>query len=302
MILSALILILMIPKLTSAQLTRVNYEVNKEVNNQISELIPQEKTNKKTSLFGKILILTSSSVIGGIIGVAINPINALPTAAIGALTIPILSYELISTIRGVKRKSDKWFVKIGTNTTFTNYNKYNKRINSFIGVGRSYHLSDVFSLNWEIFYKSRAFLLNNQRVYYFTYPSDEIRYYDIDVSNNYIDIFLMPSTKLFDFSKSKINISFGPFLSAPIANNTKYTLKYMTKNITNPNDVDFNYDTEEPGEPTVFIGLSFGVEYEFGKQIIQLKYCKAFNSTHQIYHLNDKSRLNTLEIIIGYKF
>jgi len=298
LILSVMILILMIPNLTFAQVNSVKFDVN----NQIPALIPQEKTNKKTSVVGTILILSVSSAIGGIIGVAINVPNAAPTFCIGALTLPVISYELISTIRGVKRKPDKWFVKIGANTTFTNYDKHNKRINCLIGAGRSYHISDVFSLNWEIFYKSRTFLLKNQRVYYFTYPSDEIRYYDIDVSNNYIDIFIMPSAKLFDFSKSKINISFGPFLSAPIANNTKYFLNHLSKNITDPNDVDFNYHTEEPEKTRVFIGLSFGVEYEFGKETIQLKYCKALNSTHQIYRVNDKSRLNTLELIIGYKF
>jgi len=224
---------------------------------------------------------------------------------IGFLALPIINKEHISMLNGVKRKSDKWLIKIGANTTFTNYDNYVKKINIFIGAGRCYHLSDVFTLNWEIFYKSRAFLLNNQRVYYadpFTYPSsDEIRYYDIDVSNNYIDIFIMPSAKLFDFSKSKINISFGPFLSAPIANNTKYTLKHLSKYITDPNDVDFKF-TDEPVVPYAFIGLSFGVEYEFGKQIIQLKYCRALKSTHQIYRVNDKSRLNTLELMIGYKF
>ena len=154
-----MILILMIPNLTFAHVNRVKLDVNNDVNNQIPALIPQEETNKKISAFGKFLILSTSSAIGGYIGACIPGHFTASTFCIGVLTLPIISYELISTIRGVKRKPDKWFVKIGANTTFTNYDKHNKRINCLIGAGRSYHISDVFSLNWEIFYKSRTFLV-----------------------------------------------------------------------------------------------------------------------------------------------
>ncbi|MBI9039350.1 MAG: hypothetical protein JEY97_14540 [Bacteroidales bacterium] len=248
LLLSVLIIILLIPHLTSAQISRVKPLVNYEVNKQIPSLNPQE--------------------------------------------------------RGDKRKSNKWFVKIGANTTFANYNKYNKKINIFFGVGRSYHKSGIFSFNWEVFYKSREFLLQNQRVYR-PYPYYYITYYDIDVSNSYIDIFLTPSVKLFDFSKSNINISFGLFLSAPVAENTNYTLKPLRKYTTDTTNVDFRFYPEDQ-EPDlfidVFIGLAIGIEYELGKKIIQLKYCNACGSTDQIRRFTGKSRLNTLELMIGYKF
>ena len=304
LILSVMILILMIPNLTFAHVNRVKLDVNNDVNNQIPALIPQEETNKKISAFGKFLILSTSSAIGGYIGACIPGHFTASTFCIGVLTLPIISYELISTIRGVKRKSDKWLVKIGANTTFANYNKYNKRINIFFGVGRSYHKSGVFSFNWEVFYKSREFLLQNQPVYR-PHPYYDIKYYDIDVSNSYIDIFLMPSVKLFDFSKSKINISFGLFLSAPVVENTKYILKPLRKYTNDPNNVDFGVYPEDE-EPDlfidIFIGLSIGIEYELGKKIFQLKYCKACGSTDQIRRFMGKSQLNTLELMIGYKF
>ena len=70
-ILLVMILILMIPNLTFAQVNRVKLDVNNDVNKQIPALIPQEKTNKKISAIGKFLILSTSSVVGGIIGAVI---------------------------------------------------------------------------------------------------------------------------------------------------------------------------------------------------------------------------------------
>lgn len=303
LILSVLILILMITNLTSAQINILKLNENKDVNNRKPALLPQEETEKKISDGGKILILSVSS-IPGIIGGAFDLYGLMPIASVGAVILPVLSYELISTIRGVKRKSDKWFIKTGVNTTFTNYKKYKKRINSFIGAGISYYISDGFSINWEIFYKSRAFLLENRRVYFSSdqYDPPKSGYYDINVSNKYIDIFIMPSAKIFDFSKSNINISFGPFLSAPFRNEPRLDFIYSEDSLYCPDDVDFKYRLAEPGTTKVFAGISFGVEYELGNKIVQIKYCKALNSTNQIYAMNDKSLLNTLDLMIGFKF
>ncbi len=291
---------MMFPNLTPAQINRVNNEVNNVENNEIQSLNPEEKTNKKMSVLGKVLIFSSSSLVA--VYLSASAYNVHQMTVFGASIIPLISYELISLMTGKKHKADKWLLKFGTNITFTNYEKYSLRPTAFIGVTRSYHFSNKFSINWEIFFKSRAFLLREQRVCVTDYELLEIGYYNIDVSNRYIEFSLMPEIKLFDFSKSNINISFGPFLSAPFRNEPRLDFIYSEDSLYCPDDVDFKYRLAEPGTTKVFAGISFGVEYELGNKIVQIKYCKALNSTNQIYAMNDKSLLNTLDLMIGFKF
>ena len=264
----------------------------------------QDSNEKGLTTFDKILNIPIGIAIGSLCGTAIgaaipenNFDNAIKGLLIGASIGPFFTFETMSMSKKASNPLHKWRFKAGGNITFSNYHNTRLKVGYTLGVGRQYHLASRISLSGEVFYTQRMFNLRSQKLCY-AYHSKNVKSYDIDFSVSYISTSVQLNFKLTNLKNFNVGISLGPSLSFVMQDNTKF---YFIRDEMNQNDFDFIYQTDEPSHIFGYPGIIFSLEFEYKKLLIIPTLHQAAIYTHQIFPLEDETKLTSFELNLGVK-
>ena len=264
----------------------------------------QDSNEKRLTTFDKILNIPIGIVIGSLCGAAIgtaipenNLGNTIKGFLIGASIGPFFTFETMSMSKKASNPLHKWRFKAGGNITFSNYHNTRLKVSYTLGIGRQYHLSKRISLSGEVFYTQRMFNLRSQKLCY-AYYSKNVKSYDIDFSVSYISTSVQLNFKLTNLKNFNVGISLGPSLSFVVQDNTEF---YFIRDEMNQDDFDFIYQTDEPTHIFGYPGIIFSLEFEYKKLLVIPTLHQAAIYTHQIFPLEDETKLTSFELNLGVK-
>ena len=226
-------------------------------------------------------------------------LNKIRGAIIGASIFPFINYELMIKRAGIPNELNRWSFDCGGNITQTNHDRQNTKIGYLFGISRHYHFGDKLNFVGGVYYNLRQFLLMNQKVYYGTSSFEEIRNYNITFNVGYLDVLLMPNYNI-TISNFHFGLGIGPSISVQVYDNTNYKIFKVEEVNGNINDIDFAYETDEPSYTLPYFSCFLNFNIKAKRLFAQFKIKKAFGKSHQIFPLNDETKLSTFEFTFGY--
>jgi len=245
--------------------------------------------------------------IGGAIGAVIPDNgsfdkldNAFRGIIIGASVFPFISYELTLKMRGTSRKSDRWLFSVGANFPYLNHDEAMPHTGYLFGISRYYHLGERFDFSAGVHYNLREFAFRNQKVPWYSWPSQYLRYCDIDFHIGYLDVVLAPVYHFKTLNNLNFGLGIGPAISVQVFDATNISILRTEENITNRDDIDFYYNDEEMSPSSPYLGYVLSFEVELRRIALQLRLKRAFNSFHEAYLSNEEMKIGTVEFTMGY--
>jgi len=227
--------------------------------------------------------------------------NGFRGVILGAAIGPFVFHELqVVNQRGTRSRSS-WSIEAGANYTMTNHPAGKRKAGFSAGITRHYPMGSRFELSGSAACVRRSFALPKQRVYYGTPAAEEIRIYDINHSVDYLDIALLAN---YCPSAGRIRFQFGagPGVSIQLHENKPFHLLGIDETKSGLRNYDFIYSSDEPASTLPFLNYVLSFAFQAGSASARIRYRQATGASHQIYHLEDSTRLKTLEFVLGFDF
>jgi Outer membrane protein beta-barrel domain len=249
------------------------------------------------TVFGSMLGAGGGALIGND-----NMASGFRGALIGASTFPFMVYEDLCRQKKVSQGTNSWRFRSGAGFTYTNYAEAKTAPGFLFGVSRDYGLGTHTSLRGGIAYEQRKFRLQNQKLLYTSMSGNRIRYENIDFSVGYVSTALMLAYQTPIPKNFVCSFSLGPSISVPVTDKTRYEFLREEDFVAFNPDYDFVFQGEEPGVTWCYPALNMALAFESKNIILETSLKLAAIGTHQIFPLVDRTKLNTLDLMIGYKF
>jgi len=283
-------------------------------NSQVSEFLTSDRSNsdiarsaKKISSVEKTITITvgiiGGAILGGFVGSQIDDdwISTFRGAAIGICVFPFLNYDLMLARNKIDNPLNQYGVLAGRNRIFVSHADARERSGYLIGINRIYHLGGKTFFRGELLYNQRKFDLINKKSCYSSMSGYRVGLTDIYFKVDYIDVNLLLDVVVHRSQSRSIHIGAGPAISMPVQRLTKYDWIEI-REVDHPAvGCDFHFIGEEPGETFLFLGSVWNLEFQYKRLALRLRFNYGLDSSYQIYPLHEETKMNSLELLAGFR-
>ncbi|KAA3662257.1 MAG: hypothetical protein DWQ10_02815 [Calditrichaeota bacterium] len=263
---------------------------------------------------GKIFAVITLGIAGGLIfggslgiflpepqGNSEELIRVFRGAELGLLVFPVYCYERILV---EPDNRNQWVIGTGGNITIANHANWQANPEYTLIVNRLYYISSNWNFNVAFQYSMRKFQLAESKLEFYNYldhePSSSNGIYDVNFTEGYFDISLLPEYK-FQKMNTKIGISFGISLAVPIYDNMATSL--VEKRYSKIDDWDFYYLNDEPAGPIGYVSAAYAITLQKQHYFAQLLVKRSLHNTNEIFFLTDeRTRLSSFDFNFGFVF
>ncbi|MBD3378463.1 hypothetical protein GF406_25775 [candidate division KSB1 bacterium] len=223
-------------------------------------------------------------------------------AAIGASLLPFMGFELMNHKYDAGHPQDAMRISAQTLFAFPGQYSADKRLNYALAWRKSYFMSKVWNLNFEIRYKRTRFRLGRQTVRYISPYGKSVQMVDIDFCIDYVDIALVPHVKIPCLhDDTRLGFSFGPVISTPVSDNTDFQILYKWDPAMFEGIVQFNQEYE-PFGIMPFFAFTFGLELQKNGFVLGGTYFRSMGKTSQIERYREVFSVHELSLYFAYEF
>ena len=248
-------------------------------------------------------------MLGGAIGAFVPAetsedtwINIFNGAVLGLHITPILNYELMLITKKIAQPKNRWAISVGQNQANSNHEATQAQTSYFLEILRRYSLYKALFFTSSLQYNQRKFKIENQKIMYSSMVRRQMWDADILFGEDYIDVMFAPGFQIPILHQAQVLISSGFSVAVPIYKRTQYKISNrIDESWSNPFNSEYNlsYDGENLWEAIPFYSWVVAVDLGIESLMLRATYKAATEYSHQIYGLNNETKISTIEFSVG---